>query len=142
MLGEVIKGRIKETPHMSLRNLERLSGISRSELSNIINGKRGKPKPETLKAIAPHLALPYEYLLHLVGYLSRESWQRMKKGEEFPQEGEIIAKISEPPEVYYTLVRLSPQEQELINQFRSLASEEVKSGLLLYLRLALKAEGK
>ena len=69
-LGRVIRDLMDARPGMSLRALEAKSGVSRSELSNIIRGLRKRPDPEALKAIAEPLGVDARYLLLLSAGLS------------------------------------------------------------------------
>lgn len=55
---------------MTQIRLSQLSGVSNAELSRIENG--GKPSPETLEAIAPHLQVPYVELMMRAGYLTED----------------------------------------------------------------------
>lgn len=123
---------------MSFRKLEILSGVSRSEISYIIHGKRKRPSPETLQAVAPHLKVRYEYLLFLSGYLSRESWLLVEKGKtrKSRTKGE---KASTVEEGYYPASLLSDEERDLLNRFRSLKDERAKSFLAYFVQLASKS---
>jgi len=69
-LGRVIRDLMDARPGMSLRALEAKSGVSRSELSNIIRGVRKRPDPAALKAIAGPLGVDARYLLLLSAGLS------------------------------------------------------------------------
>mgnify|MGYP002544212827 CR=1 FL=1 len=53
---------------ISQRELARLSGINRSSLNDIINGKIKKIDVDSLKKIAETLDLPLTILLRVAGY--------------------------------------------------------------------------
>jgi transcriptional regulator with XRE-family HTH domain len=55
---------------MTQRQLALLANISNQEISRIEGG--GKPSPDTLKAIAPHIRVPYVELLMRAGYITEE----------------------------------------------------------------------
>lgn len=140
-IADFIKNRIDELPKMSFRKLEILSGVSRSEISYIINKKRKKPKPGILLAIAPHLKAQYEYLLFLTGYLSEESWaiieqELIKRRQKYDPAQE---KISEKEEVYHSLGLLSAEEKDMLFNFRKIKDKKARSFLNYFLKLALKA---
>lgn len=66
-IGEFIK-KVRKSKKMTLVELENLSGVSNSYLSQIENNKF-KPTPEILKKIASGLDLSYNKLLESAGYL-------------------------------------------------------------------------
>lgn len=140
-IGDFIKGRINELPKMSFRKLEILSGVSKSEISYIINRKRKKTNPEILKAIAPHLKVKYEYLLFLSGYLSEESWEIIEQGLIKRREKDDLTKekVSETEELYHSLGLLSAEEKDMLSNFRTLKDKKAKSFLNYFMKLALKA---
>ena len=55
----------------SLRDLSENCGVSPSEISRIESGKRQKPSPTVLRAIADALVASYSYLLQLAGYMEK-----------------------------------------------------------------------
>ena len=70
--GKKFGSRLKELRKLKglkLRELEDLSGVSNAYLSQLENGKRGKPSPEIIKKIAPHLEASYTELMKDAGYL-------------------------------------------------------------------------
>lgn len=137
-IADFIRNRIREIRGMSFRKLEILSGVSRSEISYIINKKRKRPSPEILQAVAPHLKIRYEYLLFLSGYLSRESWLLVEKGKtgKTRAKGE---KVSAAEDSFYPASLLSDEERDLLNRFRSLKDERAKSFLAYFVQLASKS---
>lgn len=140
-IADFIKSRIEEIPGMSFRKLEMLSGVSRSEISYIINKKRKRPGPKILRAMAPHLKVKYEYLLFLSGYLSEESWTVIEEESLKSRQKDLLAKneIAEPMEIYRSLGLLSAEEKNLLDCFRMLKDPQSKSFLNYFIQLALKA---
>lgn len=59
----------------SVNQLALYSGVSSSQLSRIENGKRGAPKPDTIKKIAESLDIPYKELMEKAGYINNEITQ-------------------------------------------------------------------
>ena len=53
----------------SQRDVAERSGISATEVSRLENGKRRKPSPDVLRAVADSLNLDYPALLRIAGYL-------------------------------------------------------------------------
>ena len=70
--GEYIRG-LREGRGMTVNQLAMYSGVSAAQISRIETGKRGVPKPETLKKIADALKAPYEELMAKAGYIENES---------------------------------------------------------------------
>lgn len=58
---------------MNICELSSSSGISAAQISRIENGKRGVPKPATLKKISYALNLNYEELMIRAGYLETKN---------------------------------------------------------------------
>ncbi len=55
---------------LSIRSLEKLSGVSNAYLSQIENGKRGIPSPEILKKLHEPLGVSYDELMEKAGHIS------------------------------------------------------------------------
>ncbi|RXT02876.1 helix-turn-helix domain-containing protein [Ammoniphilus sp. CFH 90114] len=68
---------------LSIRKLERLSGVSNAYISQIENGNRGIPSPEILRKIAEPLGLSYEELLEKAGYVDTPTSDSMDLEEVF-----------------------------------------------------------
>ena len=66
--GEYLK-ELRKSKGLTQKELAELSGFSNAEISKIESGVRKKPSPDLLKAIAPHLEVPYELLMSKAGYL-------------------------------------------------------------------------
>ena len=67
---------IRNERGFSQRDLAEQCGVSPAEISRLESGKRQKPSPTMLRAIADSMVISYPYLLQLAGYL------------EAPEEGE------------------------------------------------------
>jgi SOS-response transcriptional repressor LexA/DNA-binding XRE family transcriptional regulator len=69
--GQKLK-ELRLTKGLKIRELESLSGVSNAYLSQLENGKRGKPSPEIIKKLAPHLDTSYTDLMKMAGYINEE----------------------------------------------------------------------
>ncbi len=143
-LGEFLKRRIEEIPKMSIRNLERKSGVSNSEICKIINGTRKNPNPHLLKSIAQSLKVDYKFLYYLVDYIDAKEFEWIEEGglksnEAFEQQRTEVRKEAA---VYSHPQFLAPDEQELLDGFRSIIDNELRSDILRHLKLALRVEGR
>ena len=78
--GEYIKN-IRESKNMTLNQVAIYSDISAAQLSRIENGKRGVPKPATIKNLAKALRVDYEELMDKAGYLKKEKEDYINKDE-------------------------------------------------------------
>lgn len=61
--------RIRNERGLSQRDLAEQCGVSPAEISRLESGKRQKPSPTMLRAIADSMVISYPYLLQLAGYL-------------------------------------------------------------------------
>lgn len=78
-LGLFILEQMRKHRGMTLRTLEMKSGVSRSEISNIIRGIRKRPNIEVLKAIAKVLKVDPRYLVFLSSGLTFEDVEEIKR---------------------------------------------------------------
>ena len=60
---------IRNERGFSQRDLAEQCGVSPAEISRLESGKRQKPSPTMLRAIADSMVISYPYLLQLAGYL-------------------------------------------------------------------------
>lgn len=67
-LGQYIK-KLRSDNGLSQRDLSSAAGISCAEISRIETGEKKTPSYLVLKAISPHLNVPYEKLLQKAGYI-------------------------------------------------------------------------
>jgi SOS regulatory protein LexA len=58
---------------LSLRDMEKRTGVSNAYISQLENGKRGIPNPDTLKKIHEALGVTYDELMERAGYISSET---------------------------------------------------------------------
>lgn len=70
-LGDLIK-KLREERGMTITEVSKKSGISIAQISRIENGKRDKPKPETLYSIAKALDYSHNVLMTIAGYIDLE----------------------------------------------------------------------
>ncbi len=141
-LGEYLKKKIVKIPKMSIRNLERKSGVSNSEICKIINGNRKNPNPHLLKSIARPLKVDYKFLYYLAGYIDTKDWKKIENDEEGSSSAYTRKRDGVAEEVAIYSLTLSPEEQELIENFRAITDHEVRYDILRHVMLALKSEGR
>ena len=67
----------------SQRDLAERCGVSPAEISRVESGKRQKPSPAVLRAIADTLVISYPYLMQLAGYME-------STGDEEPAAEEVF----------------------------------------------------
>ncbi|BDC56358.1 hypothetical protein TM2_30270 [Bacillus altitudinis] len=71
------------------------SEVSAAGISRIENGKRGIPKPPTIKKLAGALKVPYEDMMQAAGYIEEASSAHVIKEEET-----VFTQIREAAEQY------------------------------------------
>ena len=69
-LGEEIR-RIRELKNMTLREVEKITGISNAYLSQVETGKIEKPSPNNLFKLAEAYGVSYEQLMEKAGFIMR-----------------------------------------------------------------------
>ena len=76
---------------VSQRELAEKCGISSAEISRVESGKRQKPSPTILKAVANALVISYPYLMSLAGY-SQETHEEEQTFEQVfrDEDGQIV----------------------------------------------------
>ncbi|EMI12916.1 transcriptional repressor [Bacillus stratosphericus LAMA 585] len=73
---------LREKRKLSVNQLAMYSEVSAAGISRIENGKRGIPKPPTIKKLAGALKVPYEDMMHAAGYIEEASSAYVIKEEE------------------------------------------------------------
>lgn len=68
LFGAYLK-RLRLERGLTLRKLDVLSGVSHAYLSQLENGKRGIPTPQTLSKIYLHLGVSYNELMEKAGHM-------------------------------------------------------------------------
>ena len=63
--------RIRELRGVSLRRVEKKTGISNAYLSQLERGEATKPSPQKLYKLAEFYDVPYEFLMDMAGYMKR-----------------------------------------------------------------------
>ncbi len=73
-LGEYLAN-IRASKQMKLREVEEVTGrtVSNAYLSQLENGRIGKPSPNILHSLAKAYAVPYELLMEKAGYVMAAS---------------------------------------------------------------------
>lgn len=70
-LGEELRS-IRETRGLTLRAIEKATGISNAYLSQLETGKIEKPSPNYLYKLAEIYNVPYDLLMEKAGYIYRD----------------------------------------------------------------------
>ncbi|ARC32105.1 MULTISPECIES: helix-turn-helix domain-containing protein [Bacillus] len=70
--GEKLK-ELRVNKGLTVNQLALYSDVSSSQISRIENGKRGIPKPETIKKLAEALQVHYEELMEAAGYVEKNN---------------------------------------------------------------------
>lgn len=106
-----VKGRT-----LSLREVERQTGISNEYLSQLERGVATKPAPDVLQKLAKFYGAPYEALLIAAGYLKEKSVG--KDRHVFPRDVEAVARTA----------RFSGEEWEEVRNFMTFLATKRKPG--------------
>jgi transcriptional regulator with XRE-family HTH domain len=89
--GKYLKSLRKEAK-LTIRQLEEKSGVSNAYLSQLENGKRGLPSPETLNKIHKHLNISYDVLMEKAGHISPKLEMLGELSKEKRQLAEVLIK--------------------------------------------------
>jgi SOS-response transcriptional repressor LexA/DNA-binding XRE family transcriptional regulator len=111
--GEKLK-ELRKNKGLKIRELEGLAGVSNAYLSQLENGKRGKPSPDIIKKLAPHLGVTYTELMKLAGFIT----------EDIDQEALELLKLEDIEEVFeYAFEQFFndvSKDGEVIKEFRDI----------------------
>lgn len=77
-LSEALKA-LRSAKGLSLRQVEKKTGISNAYLSQLENGKIEQPSPHVLHSLAEVYDTPYEGLMKLAGYLQKRKGERVRE---------------------------------------------------------------
>lgn len=128
--GEYIK-KIREQKSMTLEELSEKSGVSVSQISRIESGKRGVPKPTTIKKLATGLGVSYTELMIVAGHWEEDDLN--------PKGLNKTLNPASTPEARFEKKLIELSDSELLERFtltldgRELSPEEAK-GVIAYLR--------
>ncbi|MEH7634580.1 helix-turn-helix transcriptional regulator [Bacillus pumilus] len=86
---------LREEKKLSVNQLAMYSEVSAAGISRIENGKRGIPKPPTIKKLAGALKVPYEEMMQAAGYIEEVSSINQLK-----EEAMTLSKIKEAAAQY------------------------------------------
>lgn len=105
--GEELRA-TREVKNLSLRDVERETGISNAHLSQLETGKIKKPSPHQLHKLATLYGVPYEFFMERAGYLTR----RKEAAEGEPPAPKTLAGAA-----LRSLDDLTPEEEEQLAQY-------------------------
>ena len=103
-LGEELR-RIRDLLGLSLRQVEKITGISNAYLSQLETGKIEKPAPSYLYKLSEAYNVPYELLMEKAGYIVR-------KGETEKKEHRSLAGAA-----LATVENITPEEAEALAEY-------------------------
>jgi transcriptional regulator with XRE-family HTH domain len=106
-----VKGR-----SVSLREVERQTGISNEYLSQLERGVATKPAPDVLQKLAKFYGTPYESLLMAAGYLKEKSGEKNRRV--IPRDVEAMAQSAQ----------FSGEEWEEVRNFMTFLATKRKPG--------------
>lgn len=106
-----VKGR-----SVSLREVERQTGISNEYLSQLERGVATKPAPDVLQKLAKFYGTPYESLLMAAGYLKEKSGEKIRRV--IPRDVEAMAQSAQ----------FSGEEWEEVRNFMTFLATKRKPG--------------
>ncbi|MFJ5964549.1 helix-turn-helix domain-containing protein [Bacillus sp. NPDC093026] len=86
---------LREEQKLSVNQLAMYSEVSAAGISRIENGKRGIPKPTTIKKLAGALKVPYEEMMQAAGYIEESTPAHLVK-----EEPAALSKMKEAAEQY------------------------------------------
>lgn len=75
-LGAYLK-QLRLDKKLTIRQLEKMSGVSNAYISQLENDKRGLPTPDVLKKLHEPLGVGYDELMEKAGYISAETRQEL-----------------------------------------------------------------
>ena len=113
---------------MSIRNLERMSGVSNAEICKLLSGKRVTPNPFILKKIAPFLNLDYLYLFYLAGYIEEHDWEKFKSNRFIIAEEQPALTKGRKRKDEGLLMK--NEEFQLLTHFRNIPSTKTRQSIL------------
>jgi SOS regulatory protein LexA len=92
--------KLRNDKGLTIRQLEKLSGVSNAYISQMETGKRGIPTPDVLKKIHEPLGVEYDELMQRAGYISQETREDLlpetiKTMESFDELNELIKNAAE-----------------------------------------------
>jgi HTH-type transcriptional regulator, competence development regulator len=92
--GSYIK-EVRDSKGLSLNQVALYSDISAAQLSRIENGKRGVPKPSTIKKIAEALKLDYQELMRIAGHIPSDDEKLLNQDLTDKDEKDIAKRLEE-----------------------------------------------
>jgi transcriptional regulator with XRE-family HTH domain len=111
-LGGLLK-ELREANKLTLREMEKLTGISNAYLSQVENGQIKKPSPNYLFKISEVLNYPYESLMERAGHV-------VPKNREISSESQSIKQSSEQSKaiaIFSSIRNLTEEEAEALVEF-------------------------
>jgi transcriptional regulator with XRE-family HTH domain len=102
-LSEVLR-RLREAKGLSLRQVEKKTGVSNAYLSQIETGKIGEPSPHILHKLSEVYEISYQDLMKLAGYIKEKEGEHVKD--------KVMSDVA-----FSAYSELSPEEKEEVLTF-------------------------
>ncbi|MGE6630089.1 helix-turn-helix domain-containing protein [Bacillus sp. NPDC077027] len=118
---------LREKKKLSVNQLAMYSDVSAAGISRIENGKRGIPKPLTIKKLSHALKVPYEEMMQAAGYIEDNSSASMIK-----EQHDSYTKIKEVAEKH-ELAHLELFSEEVWKTLSKKEIEDINRYLLFVL---------
>jgi transcriptional regulator with XRE-family HTH domain len=122
---------LREKRGLTVNQLGIYSEVSPGLISKIENGKRGRPKADTLEKIAKGLKMDYNELMRMAGYLEPEDKKTAKLKRESTKplsESKIDKIIRETEERYKVSLRDDPVVETLVREVLQGIAKTKKGG--------------
>lgn len=71
--------KLRSSKGLSLRQVEKKTGVSNAYLSQLENGKIGEPSPHILHKLAETYEMSYKDLMKLAGYIKEKEGEQVKE---------------------------------------------------------------
>jgi HTH-type transcriptional regulator, competence development regulator len=109
-LGVILK-KLREDSLLSLRSVEKLTGISNAYLSQLENDRAQNPSASLLSKLAELYKIEFNYLLSLAGIVESEAVQKKSFGEYIFQKENLTENEEEELIQYLKFMRLRDKKK-------------------------------
>ena len=123
--------RIRQLKALSLRDVEKETGISNAYLSQLERGDAKNPSPQKLASLASFYKIPYEALMELAGYLGTPNLRTPLVSAEISARAISVpdnSKLS-PLQLVLMNAELSEEDEELIAEYITFISSRRREKL-------------
>ncbi|MFD0679936.1 MULTISPECIES: helix-turn-helix domain-containing protein [unclassified Paenibacillus] len=104
----------RESKGVSVNQLALESGISNAQISRIENGRRGIPKPETIRKLAEALQIPYEEMMEKAGHMPDDSKQEIPAWATSRDKRDFKKMLEEDGEIMFDGIPINDTDKQRI----------------------------